>query len=106
MNNKVILVLSPQAWGKMMLAKHHYALELAKAGNTVYFLNPPDNDQWHIKKATERIKIRQAPENANLWFIDQELYFPYVLKFHSRPVYNFLIRKTNPGHTAGNCTAG
>ncbi len=93
MNNKVILVLSPQAWGKMMLAKHHYALELAKAGNTVYFLNPPDNDQWHIKKATERIKIRQAPENANLWFIDQELYFPYVLKFHSRPVYNFLIRK-------------
>ncbi len=42
LNDKTILIISPQEWGKMLLSKHHYALELAKAGNIFYFLNPPD----------------------------------------------------------------
>ena len=41
LRNKTILIISPQAWGKMFLSKHHYAIELAKRGNAVYFLNPP-----------------------------------------------------------------
>jgi hypothetical protein len=93
LQHKTILILSPQAWGKMMLAKHHYALELAKAGNRVYFLNPPDNTRWTLKKAAGRIRIKVAAENPALFIIDQELYFPYNLKYHARPLYNFLIRK-------------
>jgi hypothetical protein len=86
-------VLSPQSWGKMMLAKHHYALELAKAGNTVFFLNPPDNDHWNLKRSAARIHIRQSAEHPNLSIIDSVLYFPYVLKFHARSLYNMLIKK-------------
>src|SRR5450755_421301 len=93
LNNKVILVLSPQSWGKMMLAKHHYALELAKAGNQVYFLNPPNNDHWSVKKVSDRIRIRISSENSNLSIIDQELYFPYIFKFHARSLYNFLVKR-------------
>ena len=76
-----------------MLAKHHYALELAKAGNQVFFLNPPDNNHWGFKKASDRIRIRVSAENPNLSIIDQELYFPYMLKFHARKMYNQLIKK-------------
>jgi glycosyltransferase involved in cell wall biosynthesis len=40
-----ILVISPESWGKSMLSKHHYALELAKLGNDVWFLLPPWADK-------------------------------------------------------------
>jgi hypothetical protein len=93
LRNKVILVVSPQSWGKMMLAKHHYALELAKAGNSVYFLNPPDNFHWNLKGASKRISIKVSQESPNLSIVDQVLYFPYIFKYHARPLYNFLIRK-------------
>jgi len=91
--NKVILILSPQSWGRMKLAKHHYALELAKAGNLVYFINPPDNIHWYMKSAQDRIRIRVSDENMNLLIVDQKLYFPYLLKFHARSIYNILIKK-------------
>ncbi len=38
--NKTILLISPEAWGTNFVSKHHYANYLAKH-NTVYFLNPP-----------------------------------------------------------------
>ncbi len=93
LNDKVILVLSPQSWDKMMLAKHHYALELAKSGSRVYFLNPPDNERWNIKQASGRIKIRQSLFHKNLFLVDQQLYFPFVLKFHARKLYDLFIKK-------------
>jgi hypothetical protein len=93
LNHKVILILTPQAWGKMMLAKHHYAMELAKRGNEVYFLNPPDNNHWSWRKSRERISIEALPEHPGLHIIQHELFFPYKLKFHSRLVYNFFVRK-------------
>lgn len=93
LSNKVILILSPQSWGNMLLSKHHYALGLAKRGNPVYFLNPPDNDHWNIKSGKDRIQIHSSPLHANLFLIDQKLFFPYNLKFHSRRLYNILIKK-------------
>lgn len=36
--NKNILIISPEPWGKSMLSKHHYAVQLAKLGNRVWFL--------------------------------------------------------------------
>lgn len=38
---KTILILSTEPWGKMLLSKMHYALELAESGNAVFFVNPP-----------------------------------------------------------------
>jgi hypothetical protein len=93
LKNKAILIISPQSWDKMMLAKHHYALELAKAGNRVFFLNPPDNINWSMKRAGKRIRVRASGVNPGLMLIDQQLYFPFSLKFHARPVYNFFIKK-------------
>ncbi len=40
LRDKVILIISPQAWGLSFVSKHHYAQELARRGNTVFFLNP------------------------------------------------------------------
>jgi hypothetical protein len=40
LTNKNILLISPEAWGKSWVSKHHYALSLANRGNRVYFLNP------------------------------------------------------------------
>ncbi|MBU88326.1 MAG: glycosyl transferase family 1 [Chloroflexi bacterium] len=42
LKGKVILIISPERWGKVYVSKHHYALALAKRGNTVFFLNPPN----------------------------------------------------------------
>jgi hypothetical protein len=91
LTNKVILILTPQAWGKMKLAKHHYAIELAKEGNEVYFLNPPENHGWSGSR--KRIRIRPDEHQRGLFIIDQQLYFPYRIKFHSRKIYNRLIKK-------------
>lgn len=41
LSGKKILIISPQAWDKVRVSKHHYAISLAGNGNTVYFLDPP-----------------------------------------------------------------
>jgi hypothetical protein len=40
-SGKTIFILSPEAWGVMRISKHHYAVELAKMGNKVFFFEPP-----------------------------------------------------------------
>jgi hypothetical protein len=79
--NKTILIISPNFWGKMMVSKHHYALELAKKGNIVYYLNPPDlkKDYFEINKVAD-----------NLYLIDYKPIFrgqQYLPKF----LFNFLV---------------
>ncbi|MBL7941166.1 MAG: hypothetical protein JNM00_00260 [Flavobacteriales bacterium] len=39
--NKTVLIISPEFWGRSYLSKHHYAECLAESGNVVYFLDPP-----------------------------------------------------------------
>ncbi len=46
---KTILLISPESWGKSFVSKHHYAVELAKKGNIVYFLNPPSDTNQSLK---------------------------------------------------------
>jgi len=41
LRNKTVYLISPERWGKMRISKHHYALELADRGCTVYFIEPP-----------------------------------------------------------------
>lgn len=40
-NNKRILIISSESWEHDFLSKHHYAIELGKIGNEIFFLNPP-----------------------------------------------------------------
>lgn len=87
LSNKVILIISPQAWGKMFLAKHHYAIELAKHNNEVYFLNPPAEH-----KINGGIKILPSGIEASLHLISHSLFFPYQLKFKFKKLFHFLIR--------------
>jgi hypothetical protein len=88
LKNKNILIISPEKWGTMFLSKHHYAVELAKLGNTVYFLNSP-KDGWHINKP--KITIEKSGFD-NLFIINYSLFFPYNLKFHLYFLYRLLIR--------------
>ncbi|WP_306641784.1 hypothetical protein [Sanyastnella coralliicola] len=38
---KIIWIISPEPWAEQLLSKHHYALELARRGNDVVFIEPP-----------------------------------------------------------------
>jgi len=49
MTNKNILIISPEKWNWQYVSKHHYAIELAKRGNSVFFLDPPNNSINDIK---------------------------------------------------------
>lgn len=89
LQDRTILVVSPQAWGNMFISKHHYALELARRGNRVYFLNPPGEGGADKKKRVEIVPSGIVPE---LYFIRHSLWFPYNLKFHVLPLFHFLMR--------------
>ncbi len=54
--NKTILIISPEAWGISFVSKHHYAQELAKKGNKVYFLNPP-SDKNELLKISDNLHV-------------------------------------------------
>jgi hypothetical protein len=71
----------------MMLSKHHYSIELAKRGNTVYFLNPPDN-----LGNKPFISIESSDEIKNLFIIHHTLFFTYKIKYHAVSLFHFLIR--------------
>ena len=88
--DKTILVISPQSWGKMLVSKHHYAIELAQRGNRVYFLNPPDQQRTDRK---EKIGIAASGVQENLLIISHRLSFPYNLKFHFIGLFHLLMRR-------------
>ena len=47
--NKNILLISPEPWDHLFVSKHHYAIELCRKGNQVFFLNPP-NGEFSVRK--------------------------------------------------------
>ncbi len=40
-DGKIVLIISPQPWDHIHVSKHEYAMELARRGSAVYFLEPP-----------------------------------------------------------------
>lgn len=86
LTGKNILVISPQSWGVMHVSKHHYAIELARMGNQVYFLNPPLFD------AGLTVAISPHDSIDNLSLVTYHLFFPYNLRFHMRWLYDRLMR--------------
>jgi hypothetical protein len=87
LKNKIILIISPQSWGNMFLAKHHYAIELAKYGNEVYFLNPPQKQK--IKSEVEIVKSNVID---SLYLINHSLSFSYKIKFKWIGLFHFLMK--------------
>lgn len=87
--NKTILIISPQAWGEMFISKNHYAIELAKRGNLVYFLNPPDQQG---KEKIFSVTITPVNGYANLMLISHRLWYPYNLKFHALGLFQMLMQ--------------
>src|SRR5215467_4271003 len=88
LENKTVLILSPQAWGNMHISKHHYAIALAKRGNKVYFLNPPGEGH----RSSKKLSIREIENIDNLFLVTHRLSFPYNLKFHVSWLFHRLMR--------------
>jgi glycosyltransferase involved in cell wall biosynthesis len=88
LTGKTILIVSPQSWGKMFISKHHYAIELAKKGNKVFFLNPPRPRDGKGKN----ISIMPSGVTDNLFLIDHCLWFPYNIKFHALRLFHWLMK--------------
>jgi len=87
LKNKTILILSPQSWGNMFLAKHHYAIELAKYGNEVYFLNPPQSS-----KIKNNVEIVNSNIVDKLFLVNHSLSFSYKIKFKWIGLFHFLMK--------------
>ena len=89
MNNQRVFILSPQHWGTMFLSKHHYAIELAKMGDQVYFVNPPEPTWKWGKSQFEIIET----EFQGLFLVDQQLNVPYNLKFHMDSLFHLFMKR-------------
>lgn len=87
--NKTILVISQQDWGKMFVSKHHYALELSKLGNKVYFINSPDKT-GEVKGGEVSI---ENTEHDNLFVVKHRFNFPSIIKFKAKPLFALLVKK-------------
>jgi glycosyltransferase involved in cell wall biosynthesis len=84
--DKVIFIISYEEWGDMLMSKHHYAVELGKLGNKVYFINRPDRLR-RLKRGEITILSTQF---ENVFSVSTRFIHPYFLKFKVRNFYNFL----------------
>ena len=88
-SGKIILIISPESWGKNFVSKHHYANYLAKE-NKVYFLNTASN--WSIKNIC-KLEIVKNEVNKNLTTISYSNYLP-KLNLLPKFIQNFIFQKT------------
>lgn len=85
LENKTILILSPQKWSNMFVSKHHYAIELAKRNNTVFFLQPSSSD------VEEDVKIESLQTFPNIHVIHTKNFRGASFRFHFRFLYKFIL---------------
>lgn len=85
-NNKIIYIISREDWGDMLMSKQHYAIELSKAGNIVYFINHPD-----LRRQLRRGQIEiLSTKYENLFVVKHRMIHPYFFKFKFKRLYYFL----------------
>ncbi len=60
LNNKKILVISPESYDHIPVSKHHFSSVLAQLGNKVFFLNPP----------SETNRVVADEQYPNLFIVD------------------------------------
>lgn len=85
LTNQTILILSPQRWNHIHVSKHHYAIELARRGNAVYFLEPPDGS------GSGKVLIVDAPGHPEIRLVQYRPPFPLSIRFHARPLFDALM---------------
>lgn len=86
LKNKVIFIISYENWGAMRMSKHHYAIELGKLGNKVYFINHPDR-----RNQLARGEVLVSPTDAaNVYEVKHRFFHPYFLKFKAHWIYSIL----------------
>lgn len=83
LRDKSILLISPEPWGKVFLSKHYYALELARAGNNVIFLEP----QW------PHLAARRMEEAAPRLFVLTDHFHPRGLRYLPSPFQRLMLRQ-------------
>jgi glycosyltransferase involved in cell wall biosynthesis len=79
---KSILLISPESWEHIFVSKHHYAINLGRRGNNVYFLNPPS-----LKKEVAWTGY------TNVWKVNYTG-FPVGLRFFPKFLQKQIIKKT------------
>lgn len=90
LKNKTIFIISQQGWSDgIYISKHHYAIELAKKGNKVYFMGGPSHENM-IKLG--RVKILDTLFD-NLKVIEHELFYPLFIKFKLPWLHQILITR-------------
>ena len=72
----------------MFVSKHHYAVELAKAGNEVYYINGPDQEN----KLKPGEIIITPTEITGLYLLEHRLFYPYIIKFKAQSLHHYLMR--------------
>src|ERR1044072_3424593 len=86
LNGKVVFIISYENWGKMLMSKHHYAIELGKAGNKVFFINRPDK----LKELRRgEVKVEKTG-SQNVMVVRHRLFHPFFFKYKFTQLYNFL----------------
>lgn len=83
-----ILVVSPQRWNHIALSKHHYASELARRGNDVFFLGPPEAGSLRTE-----VDVARLDDVEGLAVVDWTVPFPLSLRFHARGIYDLLMAR-------------
>lgn len=83
---KTILLISPERWGTMFVSKHHYAIELAKRGNQIYFLEPPS------EKLTERFSVTPS-SLPGIYIVKYRWPKWFFLRFHYRSLFHMLMKR-------------
>lgn len=69
LRNKTVFLISPEDWNFVFVSKHHYAMELAKRGNKVFFINPPR------KGKPGSLAITPVNDIQNLYIVDYTVWF-------------------------------
>ncbi len=72
-HTRTIIITSNEPWGDVWFSKHYYAIELAKLGHKVYFLNSPES--WEILNFFS-LSIRKIPISENLVVVNYQNNFP------------------------------
>lgn len=86
--DKTIIIVSQQDWGQMFISKHHYAVELAKRGNKVFFLNSPDKTG---SLSPGQIIVEQS-DFEGVSVVKHRLGYPYIIKHKAKWLHDFLLK--------------
>lgn len=82
---ETILLISPQPWIGFKVSKHHYAAELARLGNRVFFLNPPESGRGTRGISLETVDLG----DCRIESVRYRVWFPYSIKFHWKTLFAY-----------------